>query len=137
MIDRFSELTIQDDGIAVLLHEQIGSETKLVDEVWLSDDEIEELRAKGEGTIELGGATDVPEEFDNPVGFLFSNGNAAFFDEDGNQLVELQREYWEGTEAFLERHPEANVYLMAPSPGNQLDASDLSRLGLLDEPGDD
>lgn len=40
---------------------------------------------------------------------LFSNGTAAYFDKDGEQIPEIQSYNWKGLHKFLEEYPEADV----------------------------
>lgn len=56
--------------------------------------------------------TDVEPE--PPAGYLFLNGNAAFFDPNGEQLPAFQRHGWPGVHLFRAEYPEANVYLSSP-----------------------
>lgn len=42
--------------------------------------------------------------------YLFGNGNAMFFDETGEQIIELQRLGLCGLHGFVERYPNAPVY---------------------------
>jgi hypothetical protein len=42
---------------------------------------------------------------------LFLNGNAAYFDETGEQITELQRLGWSGLHGYLERYPDGIVRL--------------------------
>lgn len=44
-----------------------------------------------------------------PIAYLFLNGNAAFFDADGNQIVELQMHGWRGLHGFIKRYPDGDV----------------------------
>lgn len=44
------------------------------------------------------------------MSYLFPNGTAMYFDRDGEQIPELQREQWEGVQEFREQYPEADVY---------------------------
>lgn len=46
------------------------------------------------------------EDFD---ALLFPNGNAMFFDEEGEQIPELQKMGWPGVHIYLERYPDAKV----------------------------
>ncbi|NQT91465.1 MAG: hypothetical protein HQ559_01795 [Lentisphaerae bacterium] len=40
---------------------------------------------------------------------LFTNGNAMYFDNDGQQIPELQADQWRGLPEFMERFPGASV----------------------------
>lgn len=42
--------------------------------------------------------------------YLFTNGNAAFFDGDGEQIPDLQKHGWRGLHGFHEQYPESSVY---------------------------
>lgn len=46
---------------------------------------------------------------DPPCGYIFSNGNAAFLDEKGQQIPEFQAQGWAGIVGFHERYPDAPV----------------------------
>lgn len=45
-----------------------------------------------------------------PEAYLFANGNALYFDEDGEQITELQTDGWGAVQRFKERYPEASVH---------------------------
>ena len=45
-----------------------------------------------------------------PSAWLFPNGNAMFFDEEGKQIVSLQKKRLCGLHEFVERYPDAPVY---------------------------
>lgn len=42
-----------------------------------------------------------------PSAILNSNGTAFYFDEDGEQISELQRKGWRGVHEFFDRYPDA------------------------------
>lgn len=46
---------------------------------------------------------------DPPAGYLFINGKAMYFDEDGEQLPEYQSDNWMGVHAFLADYPDAEI----------------------------
>lgn len=50
------------------------------------------------------------EGHDPPTGYLYGNGNAIFFDAEGEQLPEFQRHGLSGVHAFRERFPDATIY---------------------------
>lgn len=45
-----------------------------------------------------------------PSAHLFGNGNAIYFDENGEQIVQLQRLGLSGIHHFVERYPEGEVF---------------------------
>lgn len=51
----------------------------------------------------------IDEEDELPGAFLFVNGNAAYFNEDGEQIPSLQKDGWEAVHDFLEEYPDAPV----------------------------
>ncbi len=46
-----------------------------------------------------------------PCAYLIGNGNAAYFDEYNQQITRWQRHGWKGLHKFVEKYPEAAVYL--------------------------
>lgn len=58
---------------------------------------------------DLQGTAHDPDE-GPPAAYLFGNGNAIFFDELGEQLVEYQQDGLSGVHAFREEYPDAPVY---------------------------
>ena len=46
-----------------------------------------------------------------PTAFLFANGGAAFCNESGQQIPELQAHNWRGLHEFMRRYPDAEVHL--------------------------
>lgn len=46
-----------------------------------------------------------------PVAYLFSNGNAVYFDDEGKQIPELQLHNWKGLHEFVKRYPTASVHI--------------------------
>ena len=59
---------------------------------------------------------------------LFLNGNAAFFDSDGEQLPDLQKLGWSGLHKFLELYPDAEVLMQGGSIAPELRARVLRQL---------
>lgn len=57
-----------------------------------------------------------PEPAVTPAAYLFTNGNAAFTDEAGQQLPALQFHGWRGLHPFLKRYPAARVSLQGADP---------------------
>jgi len=51
-----------------------------------------------------------------PCAYLFSNGNAAFFNHLENQIPEFQIHGWKGLHLFVELYPEALVYMQSADP---------------------
>jgi hypothetical protein len=43
--------------------------------------------------------------------YLWTNGNACFFDDAGEQISEMQRHGWAGLHQFVARYPDAPVSL--------------------------
>jgi hypothetical protein len=44
-----------------------------------------------------------------PGAILIANGIASFFDENDEQMTELQRQGWKGLHEFLETYPDGDV----------------------------
>ena len=57
-----------------------------------------------------------PKISKSPCAFLFANGSAAFLDENGKQMGELQVLCWKGLHIFREKYPEAPVSLQYADP---------------------
>lgn len=51
-----------------------------------------------------------------PIGYLFANGNAAYFNEYENQIYRFQAYGWKGLHLFREQYPEAPVILQLADP---------------------
>lgn len=43
--------------------------------------------------------------------YLFSNGNAAFFDKNGKQMGLLQADGWKGLHAFIDQYPHSRIHM--------------------------
>lgn len=51
-----------------------------------------------------------------PVAYLFANGNAAFFDENRQQIAEMQAKGWCGLHDFMAAYPDGIVKLQSGDP---------------------
>lgn len=47
----------------------------------------------------------------DPQGILWSNGNALYFDEEGQQIPGYQSHGWSGIHLFKENYPDADLYV--------------------------
>lgn len=57
-----------------------------------------------------------PSKLEYPLAFLFFNGNAAFLDEQGQQICEFQGHGWSGLYLFVEKYPNAPVSVQFANP---------------------
>jgi hypothetical protein len=65
-----------------------------------------------------------------PGAILIANGIASFFDENDEQMTELQRQGWKGLHEFLETYPDGDVRVaLGKNEGlKKLSESDVERL---------
>lgn len=45
-------------------------------------------------------------------GYLCANGSSVFFDEDGNQIISMQKHGWCGLHLFYEKYPNAPIRIL-------------------------
>ena len=65
-----------------------------------------------------------------PAAYLFTNGNAIYFDDEGEQLPEFQKRKWLGLSDYLGTYPSASVYVSDYAVGEaiQLDEKAIDQI---------